>query len=150
MTRIAVILIAAALGMAPAADSADLIGLWKVLSIQNLTTGKMEPAGRQYHSFTESHHMIVLAGQGRKKIQKSFYDMTAEEVMSQMPVGAGFYRYRREGGVLIRTNIMALSAYYEGKTFQTEFEVTSSRLVLRDSHAAADGHNREWTLVRVE
>ncbi len=145
MIRIVLSLVAAA----ALASGAELTGLWKVLSIKNLTTGKMEPAGRQYHTFTKSHHMIVLAGEGRRKIKKSFYDMTAEEVMSQMPGGAGFYRYRREGGLLIRTNVMALSAYYEGKSFRTEFELTADRLVLRDNHAA-DGHRREWTLGRIE
>ncbi len=48
-----------------------------------------------------------------------------------------------------RTNVIALSAYYEGKTFRTHFTLTDDTLVLRDRHAA-DGNLREWTLKRVE
>ena len=147
--RLASLVTAAGILAVPLTYGADLTGLWKLVSLKNLRTGQAEVVGRQYHMFSKSHHMIVLAGENRPKIEKSFADMSAEEVMSQLPVGAGFYRYRQDGDALVRTNVMALSAYYEGKTFRTEFELEGNRLVLRDSHAA-DGHRREWKLQRVE
>ncbi len=136
-------------GIILAAAEPALQGLWKVTSLVNLTTGEEEPAHRQWHMFTPTHHMIVLAGSNRPKIPKSFADMTAAEVKGQQPVGAGFYAYEVRGGKLIRTNIMALSAYYEGKTFETEFELRGDTLTLRDRHAAG-GDLRQWTLRRVE
>lgn len=126
-----------------------LIGLWEVTEIRDLTTGKTEPRKREFHMYSASHEMIILTGDGRPKIEKSLSDMTADEVMSQQPIGAGFYRYEVDGHVLVRTNVMALSAYYEGKSFRTEFEIEDDTLVTRDRHAA-DGHLREWRMKRVE
>jgi hypothetical protein len=151
MNRLAVVTLLVLALAAPSAFAADpgLQGLWKVVSLDNLTTGAKEASNRQYHMFSASHHMIALAGEGRPKLSKSFADMTAEEVRSQQPVGAGLYSYKRQGGKLIRTNILALSAFYEGKTFETEFEIKGDTLVLRDRHAAG-GDLRQWTLERVE
>jgi len=149
-TTIIHILAILALPLLAPAQETGLPGLWKVVSITNLDTGgRQERPVRQFHMFTASHHMIVLAGENRKTIAKSFADMTAAEVMSQLPAGAGFYRYKISGAKLIRTNILALSAYYEGKTFETGFKVDGDTLTLRDAHAA-DGHLREWKLKRVE
>ena len=47
---------------------------------------------------------------------------------------------------LVRTNVMALSAYYEGMTFQTEFDVTSDRLskrLRRHKRRLREHHGRE-------
>ena len=126
-----------------------LWGLWEVTSVRNVTKGEMQAHRREYHLFSGSHQMVVLSGEGRPKLTKSFSDMTPEEVQGQQPVGAGFYRYTVDGGKIVRTNIAALSAYYEGKSFEGEYEVTADTLVLRDSHSA-DGDEREWTMRRVE
>lgn len=99
--------------------------------------------------YTRSHEMIVLAGSDRPKINKSLSEMTVDEVMSQQPVGAGLYSYRVDGDKLFRTNITALSAFYEGQTFETEFEIDGNTLVTRDRHVA-DGQLRQWTMQRVE
>ena len=93
--------------------------------------------------------MIVLAGRDRPKINKSLSDMTVDEVMSQQPIGAALYRYRVEDDKLMRTNIVALSAHYEGLSFETEFKVDGDTLVTSDRHAA-DGQLRQWTMERVE
>jgi hypothetical protein len=127
----------------------QLLGLWRVVEIENLDTGEVQPANPEHHMYTESHEMIILAGRDRPKINKSISDMSVDEVMSQQPIGAGFYSYRVDGDKLMRTNIIALSAYYEGKTFETEFEVDGDTLVTRDRHAA-DGDLRQWTMERVE
>lgn len=135
----------------PAAPSAQdrLLGLWRVTEITNLDTGEVQEERNEYHMYTASHEMIILAGRGRPKINKSIADMTVDEVMSQQPVGAGFYSYTVDGEKLMRTNIVALSAHYEGQTFETAFEVNGDTLVTRDRHAA-DGALREWTMERVE
>lgn len=153
MKRSVLVALAAALFVSTAEAEppahADLLGLWEVLEIKNLTTGKVQPKNREFHMFTESHEMIILAGHDRKKINKSLSDMSADEVMSQQPIGAGFYHYKVDGNHLIRTNKAALSAYYEGKTFKTEFKIDGDTLVTTDSHSA-DGHVRQWTMRRVE
>ena len=74
---------------------------------------------------------------------------SAEEVMSQQPMGAGFYMYRIEGGELIRTAVLTLSEYYVGRTVHTDFELNGDSLTVRDSHSA-DGQRREWKMRRVE
>ena len=99
--------------------------------------------------YTETHEMIILTGKDRKIIKKSLSDMTAEEVMSQQPIGAGFYKYRIEGGELIRTAVLTLSAFYVGRTVHTEFDLDGDSLTIRDSHSA-DGQRREWKMRRVE
>ena len=143
----------AALFVSPvlAEDSAHqrLLGLWEVLEIKNLATGKVQPKNREFHMYTESHEMIILAGHNRKKIAKSLSDMSAEEVMSQQPIGAGFYKYKVKGDHLERTNVVALSAHYEGNTFETQFRFEGDKLITTDSHSA-DGQVRQWTMRRVE
>lgn len=127
-----------------------LEGLWRVEAIKNLATGDEEQPHRQYHMFSATHHMIVLAGEGRPKLTKSLSDMNAKEVMSQQPVGAGFYKIELvEKGVLRRTALVTLSAFYEGREIRTEFEIDGDHLILRDAHVA-DGKTREWHMVRVE
>lgn len=139
----------------PAAAAAEpsqheqLLGLWRVTLVTNLDTDEVQPDRAEYHMYTAAHEMIILAGKDRPKIDKSIADMTVDEVMSQQPIGAGLYSYRLEGGKLMRTNIVALSAHYEGETFETEFELDGDRLVTRDRHAA-DGALRQWTMERVE
>ncbi len=145
----AVLWLAAAASATAQSSHEALLGLWEVVEVKDVATGRTEPPRREFHMYTESHEMIVLAGSARKKIKKSLADMTAEEVMSQQPIGAGFYRYVVEGDKLLRTNVLALSAYYEGSTFTTEFEVEGDVLVTRDRHAA-DGRLREWRMRRVE
>ena len=49
----------------------------------------------------------------------------------------------------MRSNIVALSAYYEGRSFPGELVLSGDTLVLRDSHSA-DGDEREWTMRRVK
>ncbi len=128
---------------------AQLQGLWQVEEIKNLATGKVQPLNREFHVFTKGHHMVMLAGNDRPVINKSLSDMTVEEVMSQQPVGAGFYSYTAKGGELTRTARVTLSAYYEGKSFHTKFKVTGDKLTLEDNHSA-DGQTRRWTLKRIE
>ena len=153
MKRFAFVMLALSLLSQPAAappdSSSGLPGVWKLVSLTDLTTGKPDPMRREWHMFTASHEMVVLGGEDRPRIKKSFWEMTPEEVTSQMPVGAGFYRYRIEAGKLVRTIVFALSAYYEGMTVHTEFELNSDTLILRDDHSA-DGHRREWKLRRIE
>ena len=90
------LLTAARLSAEPA--TSPLEGLWEVLSITNLTTGKVQLKNPEYHMYTATHEMIILTGKDRERIKKSLSDMSAEEVMSQQPMGAGFYKYRVEGG----------------------------------------------------
>lgn len=127
----------------------ELEGLWEVTSIQNLTKGEEQPVHREFHFFGRTHQMVILGGQGRPKLNKSFSDMTPEEMLSQQPVGAGFYRYVAKDGQIRRTNLVALSAYYEDQSFPGEYKVNADTLVLRDSHSA-DGDEREWTMRRVD
>lgn len=150
MKRTVLVLMLIAGWMPATAESpADLLGLWRVTEIRDLTTGETEPGKREYHMYTQSHEMIVLAGEGRTKLKKSLSDMTADEVMSQQPIGAGFYQYRVEGSELVRTAVLTLSAFYEGRTVRTAFEIDGEELTIRDRHAA-DGHLREWRMERIE
>lgn len=126
-----------------------LLGLWEVTEVKDLTSGEVEPASRQYHVFTKSHEMIVLAGSDRPKLKKSLAEMTPEEMATQQPIGAGFYEYKLEDGAMVRTAQLALSAFYEGREIRTEFELSGDQLITRDRHAA-DGHLRQWTMRRVE
>ena len=150
-------LLLSACASAPPAETADdphwrhrqMLGLWQVTDIRNLTKDEDQPHQREYHMYTAGHEMIVLAGPGRPKLAKSMSDMTAEEVMSQQPVGAGFYSYVIEGDKVTRTNIAALSAFYEGRTVVGEIEIDGDTLIYRDDHSA-DGDLRQWTMKRVE
>ena len=130
-------------------ESHGIEGVWQVTSVRNLTRGEVQPRRREFHLFGKTHQMVVLAGEGRPKLTKSLSDMTPEEFQSQQPIGAGFYRYELEGGKITRTNIAALSAHYEGRTFPGEIEFAGDTLVLRDSHSA-DGDEREWHMRRVQ
>ena len=128
-------------------DSA-VVGLWEVTSVRNLTKGVEQPHRREFHMFSGTHQMVILAGDDRPKLPKSLSDMTPEEFQSQQPIGAGLYRYELDGGKIVRTNMVALSAYYEGGSFAGELELSGDTLKLRDSHSA-DGDEREWTMRRV-
>ena len=99
--------------------------------------------------FGGTHQMVILAGEDRPKLTKSLSDMTPEEFQSQQPIGAGLYRYELDGQKIVRTNVVALSAYYEGRSFPGELEISGDTLVLRDSHSA-DGDLREWKMRRVQ
>lgn len=129
-------------------EASGIQGLWEVTSVKNLSTGEVQPHRREYHLFGATHQMVVLAGANRPKLAKSLSDMTADEFLTQQPIGAGLYRYEAADGRITRTNVVALSAYYEGGTFPGEIELNGDTLVLRDSHSA-DGHEREWTMRRV-
>lgn len=150
LLRTSLILLAlAACALAQPSSAPGLAGLWEVVEVRDLTTGKVEPQRREYHMFTASHEMIILAGSGREKIKKSLSDMTPQEVTTQQPIGAGFYEYRVEGDTLVRKAQVTLSAYYEGREVQTKFELRGDELITRDDHPA-DGHMRQWTMRRVE
>ena len=132
------------------AQEAGIQGLWEVTSIRNLTKAEDQPHAREFHQFGDTHQMVILAGSERPKLTKSLSDMTPEEFQSQQPIGAGLYRYEWDGEKqVVRTNIVALSAYYEGRSFPGELELSGDTLVLRDSHSA-DGDEREWTMRRVK
>lgn len=133
-----------------AAAEAGIEGLWEVTSVRNLTKGEEQPPRREFHQFGDTHQTVILAGEGRPKLTKSLSDMTPEEFQSQQPLGAGLYRYEWDGErKVVRTNIVALSAYYEGRSFPGELVLSGDTLVLRDSHSA-DGDEREWTMRRVK
>lgn len=133
-----------------AASEAGIQGLWEVTSVRNLTKGEEQPYRREYHQFGDTHQMVILAGEDRPKLNKSLSDMTPDEFQSQQPLGAGLYRYEWDGeSKVVRTNIVALSAYYEGRSFPGELVLSADTLVLRDSHSA-DGNEREWTMRRVK
>ena len=118
--------------------------------MRNLTKGEDQPHRREYHQFGDTHQMVILAGEDRPKLTKSLSDMTPEEFQSQQPLGAGLYRYEWDGQTkVVRTNVVALSAYYEGRSFPGELVLSGDTLVLRDSHSA-DGDEREWTMRRVK
>ncbi|MDE0108413.1 MAG: hypothetical protein OXN96_11415 [Bryobacterales bacterium] len=137
-------------GEPAAASEAGIQGLWEVTSIRNLTKGEDQPHRREYHQFGDTHQMVILAGRDRPKLSKSLSDMTPDEFQSQQPLGAGLYRYEWDGeNKVVRTNIVALSAYYEGRSFPGELVLSGDTLVLRDSHSA-DGDEREWTMRRVK
>ena len=147
-TSLILLVLCVCAGAEPPAAS-GLIGLWEVVEVRDLTAGKVEPKRREYHMFTASHEMIILAGEARERIKKSLADMTPEEVMTQQPIGAGFYEYRVEGDTLVRTAQVTLSAFYEGREVHTQFDLKGDTLITRDDHPA-DGHMRQWTMRRVE
>lgn len=137
-------------GEPAAAPEVGIHGLWEVTSVRNLTKGEDQPYRREYHQFGDTHQMVILAGEDRPKLTKSLSDMTPEEFQSQQPLGAGLYRYEWDGeSKVVRTNVVALSAYYEGRSFPGELVLSGDTLVLRDSHSA-DGDEREWTMRRVQ
>lgn len=142
-------LLLAPLGGCAASTESEVLGLWEVTSVRNLAKGADQPHRREFHMFGETHQMVILAGGDRPKLSKSLSDMTPDEFQSQQPIGAGLYRYELDGEKIVRTNVVALSAYYEGRSFTGELEVAGDTLVLRDSHSA-DGDEREWTMRRVK
>lgn len=93
--------------------------------------------------------MTVGGKEDRPVVNKNFADMTPEEVLSQLPAGAGLMDYEVKDGKIHRTTRFALSEYFEGKLIITEFEVDANNLIFRDNHHA-DGHLREWHMIRVE
>ncbi len=151
------IVLLSACGSAPTAEAISeapslndqMLGLWQVNDIKNITKDEDQPHAREYHMYTATHELIILAGADRPKLTKSISDMTAEEVMSQQPVGAGLYKYTVDGNAVSRTNVVALSAFYEGRTTAGEIEVDGDTLVYRDAHSA-DGDLRQWTMTWVE
>lgn len=126
-----------------------LQGVWRVVEQRDVTAGTTAMSRPSYQIFTDKYQMVLSGAKDRPKIKKSFKDMTAAEIQSQLPVGAGFLSYRIEGNRIIRKTLIALSAYYEGQEYETEFKLDGDRLVLRDNHLA-DGHIHEWILERVE
>ena len=66
------LLTTARLSAEPATSSLE--GLWEVLSITNLTTGKVQPKNPEYHMYTATHEMIILTGKDRKRIKKSLLE----------------------------------------------------------------------------
>ena len=127
----------------------QMLGLWEVTDIQNLTKSEDQPHAKEFHMYSSGYEMIILAGADRPKLAKSLSDMTVEEVMSQQPIGAGFYKYTIEDNKVVRTNVVALSAFYEGRTIEGEIKVEGDTLVYQDAHSA-DGDLRQWTMKRVE
>ena len=93
--------------------------------------------------------MTVGGKEDRPVIDKVFAEMTPEEIMSQLPAGGGFMEYQMVDGNVHRTTKFALSELFEGRLIITEIETDGSTLVFRDDHHA-DGHLREWHMVRIE
>ncbi len=134
---------------AAAEERPSVDGLWEVVSVKNVAKDVIQPHRREFHMFQDGHQMVILAGEERPKLEKSLSDMNAEEFMSQQPIGAGYYKYVVDGNKITRTNVVALSAYYEDRSFEGEVEIGPDTLVLRDSHSA-DGDLREWSMRRVK
>lgn len=137
-------------GCVPKSDSGSLAqGVWKVTKIVNLDTKEETDPGNMHYIVTKRHIMTVGGKEDRPVIEKNFADMTADEILSQLPAGGGFMEYVIVDGKIHRTTKFALSELFEGKRIQTEFEVDSESLVFRDNHHA-DGQLREWHMVRIE
>ncbi len=127
---------------------AGLPGLWQSVSETDLTTGEVSLSGNAHTIITRTHMMSLGGAPNRPKLAKRFYEMTAAEVLSQLPAGGSFMSHAIVNGKIHRTVIFALSAYFEGMAIETEYELTNDTLILRDAHSA-DGHLREWRLRRV-
>lgn len=131
-------------------DPAALLpGVWKVTLERDLTANTETDPENAHFVFTRRHIMNAGGKEERPVVEKNFAHMTAEEIKSQLPTGAGFMRYEIKDGKIHRTVLWALSEFFEGTTIVTEFEVTENNLILRDDHHA-DGHLREWHMVRIE
>jgi hypothetical protein len=130
-------------------QSSLLQGVWKVTKEIDLTDNTLTDPGNAHFVFTSSHTMNGGGKEERPIVTKNFAHMSAEEIKSQLPTGAGFMSYKIVDGNIHRTVLWALSEFFEGRTIVTEFEVTKDTLVLRDDHHA-DGHLREWHMVRIE
>lgn len=136
---------------ASAESSVDtrLVGVWKIEKVVLLADGSISDPGNHHYMITPRHIMSMGGKADRPKIKKNFWGMNAEEIASQLPVGAGFQKYSIKDGKLYRTTVFSLSAYYEGTEFITEYELDGDMLILRDSHIT-DGKQREWHLRRIE
>ena len=126
-----------------------LIGVWKVTRIVDLDANAEEDPGNMHYIVTSGHIMTVGGKEERPIINKTFANMNAEEIKSQLPAGGGFMDYVIKDGKIHRTTKFAMSELFEGKLIITEFEVDATNLVFRDDHHP-DGHVREWHMVRVE
>lgn len=126
-----------------------LIGVWKVTKIVDLDANQNEDPGNMHYIVTSGHIMTVGGKEERPIVNKTFANMTPEEILSQLPAGGGFMDYVIKDGKIHRTTKFALSELFEGKLIITEFEVDATNLVFRDDHHP-DGHVREWHMVRVE
>ena len=129
--------------------SNPLVGVWKVTNIVDLDEKTESDPGNMHYILTEGFIMTVGGKEDRPVVNKNFADMTPEEVLSQLPAGAGLMDYEVKDGKIHRTTRFALSEYFEGKLIITEFEVDANNLIFRDNHHA-DGHLREWHMIRVE
>jgi hypothetical protein len=126
-----------------------LVGVWKVSNIIDLDEKTESDPGNMHYILTEGFIMTVGGKEDRPVIEKNFADMDQRELLSQLPAGGGFMEYEVKDGKIHRTTRYALSEYFEGKTIITEFEVDKKHLVFRDNHHA-DGHLREWHMLRIE
>ena len=126
-----------------------LIGVWKVTKIVNLDEKTESDPGIMHYIVTDGYIMTLGGKDERPIINKTFADMTPDEVLSQLPAGGGFMEYELKDGNIHRTTLFALSEFFEGKLIITEYEVDETNLVFRDDHHA-DGQLREWHMVRVE
>ena len=124
-------------------------GVWKVTKIVDLVEQIESDPENSHYIITRRHIMTVGGKEDRPVIDKVFAEMTPEEVMSQLPAGGGFMEYKVVDGKIHRTTKFALSELFEGRLIITEIETDGSSLVFRDDHHA-DGHLREWHMVRIE
>ena len=126
-----------------------LVGVWRIEKVVDLETNETSTGFISHYVITPSYLMSIGGAPDRPSIPKNFDMMDCQEIMTQLPAGGAFMKYRVEGNKIIRTTIFAMSAYYHGKTFETQFELVEERLVFRDDHIT-DEHVREWHMVRVE
>ncbi len=137
-------------GCKPAQDNpSEIEGVWKVTKIIDLTETTESDPGNIHYMISSEHIMTVGGKDERPVVENNFALMSHEEILSQLPAGGGFMEYEIIDGKIHRTTRYALSEYFEGKLIITEFEVDADRLVFRDNHHA-DGHLREWHMIRVE
>ncbi len=125
------------------------VGVWKVTKIVDLDEKTESDPGNMHYILTDGFIMTVGGKEERPVGNKNFANMKPEEILSQLPAGGGFMSYQIKEGKIHRTTQYALSEYFEGKLIITEFELDGAKLVFRDNHHA-DGHLREWHMIRVE
>ncbi|MCZ6673593.1 MAG: hypothetical protein O7C75_11730 [Verrucomicrobia bacterium] len=136
------------IGCAPESSS-QLEGVWKVTKIVDLVEKTETDPGNMHYVITPGFIMTVGGKEDRPVVDNNFALMTPEEILSQLPAGGGFMEYEIIDGKIHRTTRFALSEYFEGKLIVTEFEVDAETLIFRDDHHA-DGHLREWHMIRLE
>lgn len=137
-------------GCKPATDKrSEIQGVWKVSKIVDLTDATESDPGNSHYMISAKYIMTVGGQEDRPIVENNFALMTYEEILSQLPAGGGFMEYEIVDGNIHRTTRFALSEFFEGKLIVTEFELNGDSLVFRDNHHA-DGHLREWHMVRVE